>query len=315
MTTMFHDVHGKTDKKLEKQRVPGASFDEVTYADDTICIATCTKTLNVFIKNIEIEGMRYGMKLNKEKCELITTHEQENVHFGNKTQINIVKRATYLGCEMGIQTTNREELNKRFANTMVTMKKLDLFWRHSDCDIAVKIHTADAVLRTKLLYGLESSQLLPSALKRLETFQLKVLRKILKVDTTFINRGNTNSKVFKLANDKLKETIHKNKTIVTFIESYKKLKRKRAFKIINQPEQPIYKITFQGNRLGCWVHPNRRVGRPRLNWTEETIKEIWETLRAENTKFKYKEFNGEDDDIINHIKKQAREQTTTPDTI
>ena len=185
---------------------------------------------------------------------------------------------------MGIQTTNREELNKRFANTMVTMKKLDLCWRHSDCDIAVKIHTADAVLRTKLLYGLESSQLLPSALKRLESFQLKVLRKILKIYTTFINRGNTNAKVFRLANDKLKETIHKNKTIVTFIESYKKMKRKRAFKIINQPEQPIYKITFQGNRLGCWVHPNRRVGRPRLNWTEETIKEIWETLRNANIK-------------------------------
>ena len=122
---MFHDVHRKTDKKLGKQRVPGASFDEVTYADDTICIATCTKTLNEFIKNIEVEGMRYGMKLNKGKCELITTHEQEHLHFGNKTQIKKVKQATYLGCEMGIQTTNREELNKRFANTMVTMKKLD----------------------------------------------------------------------------------------------------------------------------------------------------------------------------------------------
>ena len=46
MTTMFHDVRQETDKYLENQRVPGADFDEVTYADDTICISTDTKQSN-----------------------------------------------------------------------------------------------------------------------------------------------------------------------------------------------------------------------------------------------------------------------------
>ena len=68
MTTMFHDVHQKTDNRLNKHRVPGAEFDEVTYADDTICISTDTKALNDFLKHIEREGLRYGMKLNKAKC-------------------------------------------------------------------------------------------------------------------------------------------------------------------------------------------------------------------------------------------------------
>ena len=91
-----------------------------------------------------------------------------------------VKSATYLGCNLGIKNTSKEELSKRFSNTMATMKKLDLFWRHSNCDIAVKVYTADAILRAKLLYGLESAQLIPSVAKRMETLQLKVLRKILK---------------------------------------------------------------------------------------------------------------------------------------
>ena len=75
------------------------------------------------------------------------------------------------------KSTNREELGKRFANTMATMKKLDTFWRHSNCDTAIKIHVADAVLRSKLLYGLESAQLIPSIAKKLDTFQLKALRR------------------------------------------------------------------------------------------------------------------------------------------
>ena len=144
--------------------------------------------MNKFVKNIELEGARYGMKLNKSKCEVITTHNTADLHFGDNAPIRKTKKTTYLGCEIGIKTTTREEINKRFSNTMITMKKLDIFWRHSNCDTAVKIHAADAVLRAKLLYGLESSQLIPSVIRRIETFQLKVLRKILRMDTTYIHR-------------------------------------------------------------------------------------------------------------------------------
>ena len=79
---------------------------------------------------------------------------------------------------------------------MATMKKLDLFWRLSNCDIAVKVYTADAILRAKLLYGLESAQLIPSVAKRMETLQLKVLRKILRLNTTYIDRENNNYSIF-----------------------------------------------------------------------------------------------------------------------
>jgi hypothetical protein len=88
---------------------------------------------------------------------------------------------------------------------MATMKKLDLFWRHSDCPTHVKVYTADAVLRSKLLYGLESAQLIPSVLKTLETFQLKVLRKMLKIDTTYINRANSNITIFNRINSMMEE--------------------------------------------------------------------------------------------------------------
>ena len=80
---------------------------------------------------------------------------------------------------MGFKITSREEISKRFAATMAIMKKLDLFWRYSDCPIHIKVYTADAVPRSRLLYGVESAQLVPSVLKKLETFQLKVFRKYL----------------------------------------------------------------------------------------------------------------------------------------
>ena len=129
-------------------------------------------------KSIEEEGIKYGMKLNKTKCELLTNNPTARIVFPDNSPVKKHLSATYLGCELGIKTTNREEISKRKAATMAVMKKLDLFWRHSDCPTHIKVYTADAVLRSKLLYGIESAQLIPSVLKTLETFQLKVLRKI-----------------------------------------------------------------------------------------------------------------------------------------
>ena len=88
---------------------------------------------------------------------------------------------------------------------MDTTKKIDFFWRHSDCDIAVKVYTADAILRAKLLYGLESAQLIPSVAKRTETLQLKVLRTILRLNTTYIDGENNNQSIFDRTNQEIKE--------------------------------------------------------------------------------------------------------------
>ena len=139
------------------------------------------------------------MKLNETKCKLLTTSPNASIVFPDSSPVKTQKSATYLGCELGIKTTSREELSKRFAATMMIMKKLSLSWRHSDCPVHIKVYTADAALRSKLLYGLESAQLIPSVLKKLDTFQLKV-RTNNKKDTTYINGANSNISLFSKIN-------------------------------------------------------------------------------------------------------------------
>lgn len=121
------------------------------------------------------------MKLNKAKCELLTNNPAARITLPDNSPVKKHQSATHLGCELGIRTTNREEIRQKNAATMAIMKKLDLFWRHPDSPAHMKAYTADAVLRSKLLYGSESAQLIPPVLKKLETFQLKVLSKIQKM--------------------------------------------------------------------------------------------------------------------------------------
>ena len=54
MTALFEDVHAKLNMDtVAKHRRPGAAYDDIRFADDTICISEDTKTMNKLIKSIE----------------------------------------------------------------------------------------------------------------------------------------------------------------------------------------------------------------------------------------------------------------------
>ena len=97
--------------------------------------------------------------------------------------------AKYLGCIITDNGKPQKEFNKRKADAFKTWKRLAEFWKHGNCDLRFKLIVYDAVIRAKLMYGMESLQLnkeYTEHLKgKLDTFQLKGLRQILKLSTTW----------------------------------------------------------------------------------------------------------------------------------
>ena len=95
------------------------------------------------------------------------------------------------------------------AATYLTWKKLEEFWKHGNSEIREKLIVCDAVIRSKLMYGLESLQLTKELRKTLDTFQLKGLRQILKIPTTWGQMENhrkpywSNDRIFRLVNAKI----------------------------------------------------------------------------------------------------------------
>ncbi len=51
-----HDLHKDNWLKTEDQRVMGAHFDEILYAEDTIIFGTKTRALNIFLAELEKEA-------------------------------------------------------------------------------------------------------------------------------------------------------------------------------------------------------------------------------------------------------------------
>ena len=48
-----------------------------------------------------------------------------------------------------------------------------------------------------------------------------------------------------------------------------------------EANNPLRIITFREN-LNVWIQPNRKQGRPLLKWTDEALKELWNTVRTEH---------------------------------
>ena len=68
-----------------------------------------------------------------------------------------------------------------------------------------KIQVFEAIVRAILAYGLEGVQLNDSVINKINTVQLKGLRQILKMKTTYVNGDNTNQKVFEEANKRIQQ--------------------------------------------------------------------------------------------------------------
>lgn len=89
VTMISHDIHKDDGAKTRAQRIPGTDFDEVVYADDTICIAQTAAAMNRLLAAIETQGGRCVMKINKDKCEYLDLGANSNIHFANGTKVPI----------------------------------------------------------------------------------------------------------------------------------------------------------------------------------------------------------------------------------
>ena len=137
-----------------RYRVEGARFDEVLFADDTICISQNTRVMNKMIKAIEDIGGRSGMKLNKAKCEVLLYGTSAKITFQDRTAIQEVSKAKYLGCILNKKNDPTIEVRGRIREAMGILKKMHIFWRHSNCNIRFKLNVVQAVMYSKILFAL-----------------------------------------------------------------------------------------------------------------------------------------------------------------
>lgn len=274
MTCVDFDVKFRCSAYVLNSRIPGVDFDAVYYADDTILFSTSPRGLNEILKHMEICSGHYGLKLNRAKCHTLNMHRDAHIHFGDGTILDKAQDATYLGNNLNHTVDLKREISQRIQDAMTTWRRLAIFWKASNISKKWQLVVYDAVIKGKLLYNLETVSLTQSLRKKLEAFQLRGLRQILKIPTTFVDRRWTNTKVFELASQTA-YPLDPNRKVRPITIDLDERRVRLAGHILRAPNcDPLRQVSYEPNSAEPKHIGKRRVGRPRQQWVFKSNEDI-----------------------------------------
>ena len=162
---------------VTNSRIPAVEFAGVFFADDTILFSTKPRAHNELLKHMENCSERYGLKINRRKCHTLHMHREASIHFQDNTVLHKAHDATYLGNSLNCKVNLAREVTQRIQDTKRTLQKLKVYWKKSSAGKKWQLIIYDAVIRSKLLYNLETMCLTQSLRKKLDTFHLRGLGK------------------------------------------------------------------------------------------------------------------------------------------
>ena len=99
--------------------------------------------------------------------------KQSGVCFMDKTLVPRKTRAIYLGTVLDVENRNKTEITHRISEATAVANRMKLFWNKAETTKKWKIQVLNAIIRSKVVYGLEALQLVQAEKAKLDAFHIK----------------------------------------------------------------------------------------------------------------------------------------------
>ena len=184
-------------------------------------------------------------------------------------------RAPYLGTNMSARRNPHFEISTGITCTTATLNKSDLFWKTAPVSTTWKLRVHDAVIISKLLYGLESASWTNAEYERIDAFQIKALRKMLGIKHSYHSHV-SNESVMQAANRRIR--LKEGKTITKMFEKLINRRIKFMAHLSRAEEDDLIK-TCTINRDGFRIPAGfKRTGRLRIKWYDQVMNACFNRL-------------------------------------
>ena len=134
MTCIERDITREASDEIKQNRIPGADFDMVFYADDTIVTSRSKAACEELLEQIERISGQYGLKLNKDKCVNLNMNTEEQQTFRGGQQLVAAEEATYLGDTLNRRANAAQEVDKQIQQVNIAMLKRNQFRKASEAN-------------------------------------------------------------------------------------------------------------------------------------------------------------------------------------
>lgn len=150
----------------------------VLYADDTLLVGSSQASLDRLLNAVAETGRRFGLELHWGKFQLLNVRCDYSFTSPCGKIIESKNSMGYLGTTLADDGGIRSEISRRLGMAWTEFSKLLRLWNHTSLALHKKVQVFNAIVTTKLLYGLSPSWLNLAERRRLNGFQCRCLRKI-----------------------------------------------------------------------------------------------------------------------------------------
>ena len=263
MSALMHDAVSLLSPSAAQAYSQG-NLADLAYADDTLLIGASSEHVQEFLSAVAQAGQRYGLELHPDKLQLLQIHGRGKIITDSGTEVTAVSSLVYLGATLAADGRMGSELSRRIGAAKADFRTLQKVWGHSDLTLSRKLEIYAALVESKLFYGLTAGCFSVAELRRLDGFQARCLRSILKIPPSFISR---------VPNSIVRERAQSETA------SQKLLKRQLVLlgKVMRASlDGTLQQVSFiPGTTQPATARYVRRVGRPRKEWIPQLMPEAY----------------------------------------
>ena len=167
--------------------IGGREICNLRFADDIDLIADGEEELQELTTRLELTVKKFGMEINTDKSKILVNSRQPtqpctiNI---NNTPLEQVNQFKYLGAVVTTDGDSSKELRTRLTLGVAAMASLARLWSGRSISIRTKVRVYRSMVVPVVTYGCEAWTLKAEEERRLQAFENKCYRRILKIPYT-----------------------------------------------------------------------------------------------------------------------------------
>ena len=157
-------------------------LEDLDFADDIVLLAQRHIDMQEKTNDIANKAKQIGLEINHSKTKHMRMNAKstEAIHLEGNI-IEEVTEFTYLGAKLSINGTCDAEISARISKASQAFGMLKSTWKAKNISLKTKLRLFKSNVLTTLLYGAESWKITKTISNKLEVFQRKCLRRILRI--------------------------------------------------------------------------------------------------------------------------------------
>ena len=157
-------------------------LEDLDFADDIALLSSRYVDIEDKTNRLVDEAARVGLKINAKKSKVMRINARNNQRMKvNDEQVDDVEEFLYLGALLDKEGGATKDILQRLSKARQTFYRLRRIWDRSEISRKTKVQLFKTIVRAVLMYGCEAWKLTKAEAKKLDAFQYKCMKRILRI--------------------------------------------------------------------------------------------------------------------------------------